>query len=82
MREQFDDIIIIRNGLVTDSYYANLCFEKKGELFTPVVPLLNGTKRMKLISEKKIIPIDIKPKEINSYDRIHLINAMIDIEKM
>jgi 4-amino-4-deoxychorismate lyase len=80
MRKDFDDIIIIKNGLVTDSFYANLCFEKNRELFTPSKPLLNGTKRQKLISEKRIIPIDITSKEIDKYEKIHLINAMLDIE--
>jgi 4-amino-4-deoxychorismate lyase len=80
MRDDCDDIIIIKKGFVTDSYFANLCFEKNGELFTPLYPLLNGTKRQKLLSEKKIIPINIKPANIDIYQKIHLINAMLDLE--
>jgi 4-amino-4-deoxychorismate lyase len=79
MRVECDDIIIIKNGLVTDSFYANLCFEKNGELFTPAKPLLNGTKRQKLINEKRIIPIDITPDSISAFNKIHLLNSMIDL---
>ena len=44
-----DDIIIVRNGLVTDSFAANLLFSDGEKWFTPESPLLKGTKRQLLI---------------------------------
>jgi 4-amino-4-deoxychorismate lyase len=40
-RKKADDIIIVKNGQLTDSLFANLVFESHtGELFTPKNPLL------------------------------------------
>jgi 4-amino-4-deoxychorismate lyase len=76
-----DEIIICQNGLVTDSSYSNLVFEKDVELFTPKSPLLKGTKREKLINDGKIIPKDIEISSISQYQKIHLINSMIDLNE-
>lgn len=75
-----DDIIIVKNGLVTDAFAANLIFESSDGLFTPDAYLLPGTKRqylldMGIIRQKRITVADIK-----IYDRIRLISAMIDLE--
>jgi len=78
-REQCDDVLIVKNGLITDTSYCNVIFEKDGILYTPDSPLLAGTKREKfleqgLISEKKIRPCDIK-----RYDKVYLINSMLNL---
>ncbi|NCC98748.1 MAG: hypothetical protein EOL95_03460 [Bacteroidia bacterium] len=75
-----DDIIIAKNGLVTDAFAANLIFESSDGLFTPNTYLLPGTKRqylldMGIIRQKLITVADIK-----IYDRIRFINAMVDLE--
>ena len=35
-RENVDDILIVKNGLITDTLYANIAFEKSGQWFTTV----------------------------------------------
>ena len=55
-RKHADDIIIVKNGLVTDSFYANLAFLKNGIWFTPETPLLLGVQRQFLLSQKTIQP--------------------------
>ncbi len=75
-----DDIIIVKNGLVTDAFAANLIFESSDGLFTPDTYLLPGTKRqylldMGIIRQKRITIADIK-----NYDCIRFINAMVDLE--
>lgn len=75
-----DDIIIVKNGLVTDAFAANLIFESPDGLFTPDTYLLPGTKRqylldMGIIRQKRITVADIK-----FYDRIRFISVMIDLE--
>lgn len=79
--DECDDIIIIKNGELTDSSYANIIFEKNSEFFTPQHPLLNGTKRKFLINQKEIVPLLIKPNDIDIFENCRIINAMINIEE-
>ncbi len=75
-----DDIIIISNGLVTDTSYCNIVFSDGNKLITPSTPLLKGTKREKLLREGIIIEDDIKHTNIHLFKKLFLINAMIDLE--
>lgn len=78
LREDHDDILIIKNGLVTDSYYANCAFLKEGRWYTPHKPLLQGTKRAALLDERRIIEMEIRQDDIQSYEQCRLFNAMIE----
>lgn len=75
-----DDILIVKNNLVTDTSYANVVFEKSGVLHTPYSYLLNGVKRQALINKGIITEAKIELDHIPSYSNIYLINAMIDLE--
>lgn len=75
-----DDIIIIKNGLLTDSSAANIVLNKKGLWFTPASPLLMGTQRARLLLEKKIIEADISVDDLACYTGVKLINAMLPFE--
>ena len=76
-----DDIIIVKNGLVTDSSFANIVLElPDGTLHTPSTPLLAGTKREKLLREGTISEREIREAELRAASKIYLINAMIDLE--
>jgi 4-amino-4-deoxychorismate lyase len=81
-RENCDDIIIIKNGLVTDSFAANLLFGDGKKWFTPTTPLLKGTKRQLLIDQGIISEKEIREEDIRLYQKVGLINAMIDLEEM
>ena len=80
LKKNCDDILIVKNGMVTDSSYCNVVFSNKNGLFTPSNCLLKGTKRAYLIDKGSIIEKDISINDINNYDSLILINAMIDIE--
>lgn len=71
-----DEIMIIRQGRVTDCSIGNLIFKRQGEWFTPDSFLLNGTQRQKLLSEGHIQEIEIMFKHIELFEEIRLINAM------
>lgn len=73
------DVIICKNDFVCDSSYANLVFEKSGKLYTPKTCLLNGTKRAKLVAEKKVMEIEIRKGDIKNFDNVYFVNAMLDI---
>ncbi len=71
-----DEIIICKNGLITDAYYFNVVLENEMGLFTPRCPLLPGIQRQYLLEKFKINPKDIKIEDVESYHTLHLINAL------
>jgi 4-amino-4-deoxychorismate lyase len=81
-RADCDDIIIVKNGLVTDSFAANLLFFDGKKWVTPTTPLLKGTKRQFLLDEGIIVEKEIRQEDIRNYQKVGLINAMIDFEEM
>ncbi|MEW6004437.1 MAG: aminotransferase class IV [Stygiobacter sp.] len=76
-----DDVLIIKNGFVADTTYSNVVFYDGKNYFTPNTPLLKGTKREKLLREGIIKETEIKISDINNYQSLFLINAMLDIDK-
>jgi 4-amino-4-deoxychorismate lyase len=75
-----DDIIIIRNGHITDSSTANLLFYNGKEWLTPAFPLLKGTQRAKLLDKEIIKVADIRPEDLYNFSKARLINAMLKFE--
>ncbi len=75
-----DDIIIVKNNLVTDSFAANLVFQSSAGLYTPESCLLQGTKRQYLLEKGIIQKREIHIEDIKKYNRIFFINAMIDLK--
>lgn len=79
---EFDDMIFLKDGILTDATYSNLAFFDGKTWFTPDNCLLHGVKRKALlesgvIKEKKILKVDIL-----GFQKIAFINAMRDFEKM
>ena len=70
--------IFVLNGLITDTSFTNILLEREGKWYTPIAPLLQGTKRCKLLEDRAIRPILLPSIEVHDYERIHLINAMLD----
>lgn len=75
-----DDIIIVKNGLVTDASSSNLVFVRDGNFVTPADCLLPGTKRQLLLDKGMIRQEKVRVEDIWHYDSVLFINAMIDIE--
>ncbi len=79
-RGDADDILIIKNGFITDSYYCNVAFKtKSGEWFTPMSPLLKGTKRQRLIDNGSIDPKPITVADLGLYESVSLFNSLIEL---
>ncbi|MBP1616176.1 MAG: hypothetical protein H6Q14_3 [Bacteroidetes bacterium] len=72
-----DEIIIVKNGFVTDSSFSNLLFENEEGLFTPSSFLLNGVQRQSLLKSGLIRELCIREEDISNFSKIHLINAML-----
>jgi 4-amino-4-deoxychorismate lyase len=81
LRGECDDIMIIKNGLVTDTSMSNLIFSDGTNWVTPAKPLLRGTCRERLLSEGKISIAAIHSEDIYKYTGVKLINAMRDPEE-
>ncbi len=76
-----EDIMIVRNGEITDSSYANLVFWNGSKWLTPEKPLLAGTKRAKLLSENRIFAQKIQLNDLQKFSKLMLINAMLDFDE-
>jgi 4-amino-4-deoxychorismate lyase len=77
-RMQCDDILIVKNGWLTDSLYANLSLWDGQKWYTPKTCLLKGTKRMKLLETKEIQEASLQLKDLKKFIGFQLINAMLD----
>lgn len=78
-RENCDDILIIKNNFITDTYYANIVFFDGKNWYTPDSYLLNGTKRQELLQNKKISETSIKIFDIYDFRYFSIINAMLSL---
>lgn len=77
-RETADDILVVRNGYLTDTSISNIALYDGNTWFTPSYPLLKGTKRAELLDKHLIQEKEILHTQLGSYFRIMLFNAMID----
>lgn len=78
-RGDADDVLVVKNGLITDTWYANVALLKGDQWYTPASPLLKGTKRAQLIHDGKLVETDVTPDKLDDYSQISIINAMIDL---
>jgi 4-amino-4-deoxychorismate lyase len=72
-----DEIIIIRNKLITDASYANLTFFDGTNWLTPQQPLLLGTRRAALLDKKIIKEAPITINDLQKFSHMKFINAMM-----
>jgi 4-amino-4-deoxychorismate lyase len=72
-----DDILIVKEGRVTDSSYSNIVFRRKNSWYTPWSALLKGTMRQNLLEWNDITEEDIFVDDIKDFDSFKLINAML-----
>jgi len=75
-----DDILIVRNGLLTDASSSNIAFFYNNQWITPAAPLLEGTTRQRYLKAGKLRVADITPGKAEKCEKMALMNAMIDFE--
>lgn len=81
LRNGCDDIIIVKNGFVTDSSFANIVLHDGEKWITPNTPLLEGTCRDRLIHDGAITEEPIGKSKLYSCHRLVLINAMLSFDE-
>lgn len=79
-RGQGDDILIVRNGLITDTSYANIVLKNANGFYIPKSYLLGGIKRQYLLQQGIARESDISIADLSSFSKLYLINSMIDLE--
>jgi len=79
-RGNCDDILIVKQGFITDTSYSNVIFFNGKEWLTPTHPLLKGTQRANLLDEEVIRVADIRPEDLHHFKKARIINAMIRFE--
>jgi 4-amino-4-deoxychorismate lyase len=77
-RGDCDDVLIVKNGLITDTSYANVAFFDGKNWYTPAQPLLPGTQRAFLLDQGVIIPKVIRLEDLSQYVAVKLFNAMVE----
>lgn len=77
-KDSADEIIIIKNSLVTDTSIANIAIFDGTNWITPKSPLLKGTTRARLIEEGFIYEKDITIQMLKESKKLAIMNAMID----
>ena len=79
-REQCDEILIVKNGLVTDTSFCNILFFNGKKWLTPEKPLLKGIQRQFLINNEIVETANISPSDLHNFTKARLVNAMIGFE--
>jgi 4-amino-4-deoxychorismate lyase len=82
LRNNCDDVLLVKNGLLTDTSYCNIALYDGDNWYTPLIPLLYGVNREQLINDKKLIEKKIKPNELVNFQQICLFNAMLEFGEL
>jgi 4-amino-4-deoxychorismate lyase len=76
-RGNADEIIIVKNGWVTDTSISNIAIFDGSNWLTPKIPLLRGTTRERLLKNKELIQSNISVEMLKNAKKIALLNAMM-----
>ncbi len=72
-----DDIIMIKEGLITDTSIANIAIFDGKQWITPKRPLLKGTFRASLLEKQLLLEKDVKIQDIKNAQGFALMNALL-----
>ena len=76
-RGDCEDIVIVKNGLLTDTTIANIALYDGTNWITPRTPLLHGTTRERLLDEGKLVEGNIALNDLKHFERCAIMNAML-----
>jgi 4-amino-4-deoxychorismate lyase len=79
-RGKCDDILIIKDGMVTDTSFANIIFFTGTQWVTPSSPLLRGTMRGFLVKNNLVTEQEIKTSDLKQFVKARLVNAMLPFD--
>ena len=76
-KQNADEIIIEKNGWITDTSIANIAIYDGFNWLTPKTPLLRGTTQERLLEQKELIQANISVEMLKNAKKIALLNAMV-----
>lgn len=79
-KDKCDDVLVVKNGFVTDTTIANIAFYDGLRWVTPRKPLLKGTTRERLLESKELHEADICVADLDGFKKVALMNAMIGFD--
>ncbi|NLK66936.1 MAG: aminotransferase [Campylobacteraceae bacterium] len=81
-RNECDEIIMIKDGLVTDTSIANIAIFDGNSWLTPKTPLLQGTTKARLLKDGFLKPCDINVDMLLNAKKFAILNAMIEFKEI
>ena len=78
-RGDCDEILVVKNGHLTDTSYTNVAFYDGKQWVTPTTPRLPGTCRARLLASRRMVERDLTLDDLPHFQSIALINAMMDL---
>lgn len=79
-RGHCDDVLLVRNGLLTDTSYSNIALFDGAQWYTPSRPLLRGVRVESLVEQGVLRQADIHQRDIPRFRKAILLNAMLGFE--
>ncbi len=79
-RGECDNILIVKNGLITDTAYSNIALLQGDQWYTPASPLLEGTAMAALIDSGVLRRRKIRLNELCEYQSLQMINALLPFD--
>lgn len=76
-----DEVILVKDGFLTDASIANLAFYDGRQWITPDTPLLPGTRRRYLLDAGILHEAPVRTEDLPLFTKIRLVNAMIPWEQ-
>lgn len=81
-RGENDDVLMVKDGLLSDTSYCNIALFNGIKWISPRVPIVYGTQRAYLIDSNDIVEQDIPFESFLDYQKIRLFNAMIEFGEL
>ena len=81
LRGDCDDVLLTKNGFLTDTSYCNILLFDGTKWVTPEKPLFEGVQREFLIDQQRVIPEQIHVNDLSDFISFQLINAMNPFEE-
>lgn len=78
LRGECDDILIVKNSLLTDTSKANIALFDGSKWYTPKNPLLQGTSRARHLDQGRILERTLHVDDLSSFSEVAVLNAMVD----
>jgi 4-amino-4-deoxychorismate lyase len=79
LRGDCDEILIVKDGQITDTSFSNVVFTDGQQFVTPSSYLLPGTMRAALLQSGAITEAPIRTGDLQQFSHVTLINAMLPL---